>query len=170
MFILFLKQPAMNGFQSLQRDWGVHNVWAGACCSMKSVIIMLLNDSKQKLLWVVKYFPISVSKRWGEANCSRCFEIFSGNKAVTLCIQMLQSWVKNSVLESCDFWGTRPWLKITLKAMENLSYDLYFRCKMWAYLDQCPSRIRRTWAVVKSAVAHPQKAAAKPHLKQQFCF
>lgn len=108
-----LRHPMMNGFQNLQRNWGVHNVRAGACRSMKSVIITLLNDSKQKLLGVVKYFPISVSKSWGKAICSRCFEFLSGNKAVSLFIKELQSSVKNSVLEICDFWGTCPWLKVT---------------------------------------------------------
>lgn len=112
------------GFQNLQRDWGVHNFKAGVCCPMKPVIIIPLKDSKQELLWVVQYFPISDSKCWGKAIRSYCFEFLSGNKAVSLLIKVLHCIVKNSVLKVCDFSGTCPWLKIALKAVENLSCDL----------------------------------------------
>lgn len=161
--VSFSFKATMNGFQKLQRDWGVYNIRAGACSSMKSVIIMLLNNSnlsQPELLWVVKHFPISVSKVWVKQSA-----VAASNFLVVTKWPVHLSHT-NPALAILEFRGSQPWLEITLRDVENLPHDLYFRCKMQMYLDQCPSLSRCTEAVVKLGVVHPQKAAAKPHFKQ----
>lgn len=130
---------------------------------MKSVIIMLLNNSnlsQPELLWIVKHFPISVSKVWVKQSAVAA----SSFLVVTKWPVHLSH--TNPALAILEFRGSQPWLEITLRDVENLPHDLYFRCKMQMYLDQCPSLSRCTEAVVKLGVVHPQKAAAKPHFKQ----